>query len=85
MRIRIRHHFDPGTGMEKFGSGIWYKHPRSVTLFISGSVMLRRIRTRIQERQINAVSVSETLDLKQNSASCLCVVREQDLTQLGIL
>jgi hypothetical protein len=23
---------DPGSGMEKFGSGIWYKHPGSATL-----------------------------------------------------
>ncbi len=57
MRIQIRHHFDPGSGMEKFGTVIWYKHPRTVTLFIdtsSGSEMPRRIRTRIQESQIKA-------------------------------
>jgi hypothetical protein len=32
MRIRIRDLFDPGSGMEKFGSGIEYKHPESTTL-----------------------------------------------------
>ncbi len=26
--------FDPGSGMEKFGSGIWYKHPGSAALII---------------------------------------------------
>jgi hypothetical protein len=26
LRIRIRYLFDPGSGMEKFGSGMWYKN-----------------------------------------------------------
>jgi hypothetical protein len=36
MRIRIRDpgSFDPGSRMEKFGSGIQYKHPGSATLVI---------------------------------------------------
>jgi hypothetical protein len=33
MRIRIRNFFDPGSGMEKFGSGI--RDPGSATLLIS--------------------------------------------------
>jgi hypothetical protein len=34
MRIQIRdpESFGPGSGMEKFGSGIWDKHPGSATL-----------------------------------------------------
>ncbi len=32
MRIRIRDLFDPGSGMEKFLSGIRYKHPGTETL-----------------------------------------------------
>jgi hypothetical protein len=32
MWIRIRELFDPGPGMEKFGSGIRYTHPGSATL-----------------------------------------------------
>jgi hypothetical protein len=32
MRIRIWDLFDPGTGMEKIGSGIRYKHTGSATL-----------------------------------------------------
>jgi hypothetical protein len=34
-QIRIRDLFDPGFGMEKFGSGIRYKHPGSATLAIN--------------------------------------------------
>jgi hypothetical protein len=30
--MRIRDLFDPGSGMEKFGSGIRYKYPGSATL-----------------------------------------------------
>jgi hypothetical protein len=29
--MRIRDLFDPGSGMEKFVSGFWYKHPGSAT------------------------------------------------------
>jgi hypothetical protein len=29
--------FDPGSGMEKFGSGIWYKHPGSATLLVENN------------------------------------------------
>jgi hypothetical protein len=32
MRTPIRDHFDPGSGMEKSGSGIRDKHPGSATL-----------------------------------------------------
>jgi hypothetical protein len=32
MGIPIRNHFDPGSGMEKFGSEIRGQHPRSATL-----------------------------------------------------
>jgi hypothetical protein len=32
IRIRIRDLLDPGSGMEKFGSRIRDKHPRSATL-----------------------------------------------------
>jgi hypothetical protein len=35
MGIRIRDLFDPGVGMEKFGSRIRYKHPGPATL-VSG-------------------------------------------------
>ncbi len=34
MRIRIRDLFHPGFGMEKFASGIRYKHPGSATLLM---------------------------------------------------
>jgi hypothetical protein len=32
MQIRIRHLFESGSGMEKSGYGILYKHPGSATL-----------------------------------------------------
>jgi hypothetical protein len=32
MRIRIRYLLDPGSGMDKFGSEIRYKHPEFATL-----------------------------------------------------
>jgi hypothetical protein len=32
--MRIRDFFDPGSGMEKFRSGIRHKHPGSATLML---------------------------------------------------
>jgi hypothetical protein len=45
MGIRIRDPelfftLDPGSGMEKLGSGIWDKHPRSATLLSSSKIKL---------------------------------------------
>jgi hypothetical protein len=40
MRIRNRDLFDSGSGMEKFGSGIWYKHPGSATLLATSPNIL---------------------------------------------
>jgi hypothetical protein len=34
LRIRFRNLFEPGSGMEKFGSGIRYKHPGPATLHL---------------------------------------------------
>jgi hypothetical protein len=38
--IRIRDFFGPGFGMEKFGSGIRYKHPGSATLLATSPNIL---------------------------------------------
>jgi hypothetical protein len=37
MRIRIRDHFDPGSGMEKFVIAIRDKHPGSATLVVTSN------------------------------------------------
>jgi hypothetical protein len=39
MRIRDVKNLDPGSGMEKFGSGIWDKHPGSATLNVRAQKM----------------------------------------------
>jgi len=47
MRIRIRELFDPGSGMEKFGSGIEYKHPESTTLPRTVATLALAVRSQI--------------------------------------
>jgi hypothetical protein len=52
MRIRIRDLDDPGSGMEKFGSGIRHKHPGSATLIKKKERKMERRLIKEKERKM---------------------------------